>query len=116
MFQFFSSDLSDGLAAANAQKAQRKTRRRLVADGREYPLSRLWEDGLAVDAALTTHLRGRVDIYDGAVHLQECLIIASEVQAGQLICSFKRATSITDRPALDYVRDENAPVALLPRR
>lgn len=115
MFQYFSSDLSDGLAAANAQKAQRKTRRRLVADGREYPLSRLWDDGLAVDAALTTHLRGLVDVYDGANHIQQCLIIASEVQAGQLICSFKRSTTISDRPALDYERDENAPVAYLPR-
>lgn len=115
MFQFFSNDLAAGLAAASAQKAQKKTRRRLVADGREYPLSRLWEDGLAVDAALTTHLRGLVDVYDGAVHLQQCLIIASEVQADQLICTFKRSTTITDRPALDYERDENAPVALLPR-
>lgn len=115
MFQFFSSDLAAGLASANAQKAQKKTRRRLVADGREYPLSRLWEDGLAVDAALTTHLRGLVDVYDGGTHIQQCLIIASEVQADQLICTFKRATTITDRPALDYERDENAPVAYLPR-
>jgi hypothetical protein len=37
------------------------------------------------------------------------------VQAGQLICSFKRSTTISDRPALDYERDENAPVAYLPR-
>ena len=115
MFQFFSNDLADGLAAANAQKAQRKTRRRLVADGREYPLSNLWHDGLAVDASLTGHLRGLVDVYDGAKHIQQCLIIASEVQAGQLICTFKRATPISDRPALDYERDDNAPVGYLPK-
>jgi hypothetical protein len=36
-------------------------------------------------------------------------------KAGELICTMKRSTIALDRAPLDYDRDENAPVAYLPR-
>ena len=69
----------------------------------------------ALDAALTPQLRGLVDVFDGANHIFQCLIIASVEEGGELVCEFKRSTAVLDRPALDYWRDENAPVGYLPR-
>jgi len=44
------------------------------------------------------------------------LIIASTVENGELICEFKRSTAVTDKAALDFWRDENAPVGYLPKQ
>jgi hypothetical protein len=74
---------------------------------------RFWDGGFALDAGLTPHLRGLVDVYDGARHVFQCLIIASTEDNGDLVCEFKRSTAVSDRAALDYWRDENAPVAYL---
>ncbi len=58
-------------------------------------------------------LRGLVDIYDGARHLYQCLIVASEAQDGEMIYEFKRHTAAVDRAPLDFSPEENAPVALI---
>ena len=41
--------------------------------------------------------------------------MASGIENGELVCDFKRATAVKDRAALDFWRDENAPVGYLPR-
>ena len=94
---------------------KRKSRLRVQVGGAVYPVLRMWQGGLALDAALTPHLRGLVDVYDGANHIYRCLIVASTNDGGELVCEFKLATRVQDRAALDYVRDENAPVGYLPR-
>jgi hypothetical protein len=43
------------------------------------------------------------------------LIVASSVEAGELVCEFKRSTPVTDKAPLDFWQDENAPVAYLPK-
>lgn len=115
MLEFLPDHIRKGLAAARQREARRKSRLRLQVGDAIFPVLRLWEDGLALDARLTPHLRGHVDLYDGANHIQRCLIIASAQEGDDLICTFKRATAVHDRAALDYWRDENAPVALLPK-
>lgn len=115
MQMFFPKELSEGLAAGRLDQARKKSRLRVEAGGASYPVLRLWSDGMAIDAEHTTHLRGLVDIYDGARHIFQCLIVASGVDGGQLTCSFKRATAVLDRAALDYVRREDAPAGYLPR-
>ena len=42
------------------------------------------------------------------------LIVASSIDNGELVCDFKRATPVSERAALDFWRDENAPVGYLP--
>ncbi len=116
MLEFLTKDIRDGLEAARLRDRRKKSRLRVHVGDAVFPVLRLWEDGLALDASLTPHLRGLVDIYDGATHILQCLIVASATDGGDLVCTFKRATPIgADRPALDYWRDENAPVGLLPR-
>ena len=113
MLEFFPKELRDGLAHAQTFKARKKSRLRVQVGNATYPVLRFWPDGLAIEAQHTTHLRGLVDIYDGAKHIFQCLIMASEVDGDELICSFKRATAVLDRAALDYVRNEAAPVGYL---
>jgi hypothetical protein len=114
MLEFFQKDLVTALRSAGMAKAKRKSRLRVQVGSAVYPVLRMWHDGLALDAALVPHLRGLVDVYDGANHIYRCLIIASTNDGGELICDFKHATRVLDRPALDYVRDESAPVGYLP--
>lgn len=115
MLEFLPKEVRDGLQAAKMRDLKRKSRLRVQVGDAVFPVLRFWEDGMALEASLTPHLRGLVDVFDGANHIFQCLIVASEQEAGELVCSFKRSTMVIDRPALDYYRDENAPVGYLPK-
>ena len=116
MLEFFSKELREGFEMARKRQDARKSRLRVQIGTEVYPILRMWDDGLAMDADQLPHLRGLVDVYDGARHVSQCLIVASTVENGQLICDFKRATQVTDKAPLDFWRDENAPVGFLPSR
>jgi hypothetical protein len=115
MLEFLPKEVRDGLEAARKREFARKSRLRVQVGEAVFPINRFWHDGFALDAALTPHLRGLVDVYDGARHIFQCLIVASTEENGDLVCEFKRSTAVSDQAPLDYWRDENAPVALLPR-
>lgn len=115
MLEFLPKDILDGLDAARKRNFARKSRLRVQVGDAVFPVLRFWHDGFALDAALAPKLRGLVDVYDGARHVFQCLIMASLEENGELVCEFKRATAVRDQAPLDYWRDENAPVALLPR-
>lgn len=115
MSDYLPKEVLEGLEAARKADLKKKSRLR-VRDGEEvYRVLRFWDNGFALDAETAPHLRGLVDLYDGAVHLYQCLIVASEEQDGETIFEFKRNTAAVDRAPLDFARDENAPVALLGR-
>ena len=58
-------------------------------------------------------MRGLVDIYDGSIHMYQCLIVASEEEGGEMRYEFKRNTRAVQSAPLDFERSENAPVALI---
>lgn len=115
MLEFLPKEVREGLEAARLRDRKRRSRLRVQVGNAVFPVLRFWEDGFALDAGMAPKLRGLVDLYEGDRHIFQCLIVASTVEAGELLCDFKRSTMVLDRPALDYWRDENAPVALLPR-
>ena len=115
MLEYLPQDIQDGLQAAQRRANKRRSRLRVQVGEAVYPILRLYDEGMSIDAGMAPHLRGLVDIYDGSRHLCTALIVASTVENGELVCDFKRATLVADRPALDFWRDENAPVALLPK-
>ncbi len=115
MTTFLTPELREGLAAARRLAARKSARLRVVADGQAWPILRLWDGGFAVEAAGAPHLRGLVDIHDGARHLMQALVIASDADGDEQRFDFKRATLAEDRAALDFVRDVDAPVGLLAR-
>lgn len=115
MLEFLPKEVRDGLEAARKRDHKRRSRLRVQVGAAVFPVLRFWDEGFALDAGLTPNLRGLVDVYDGARHIFQCLIVASSVENGELVCDFKRSTMVSDRSPLDFWRDENAPVALLPK-
>lgn len=115
MFEFLPREISEGLEKARIAKARRKSRLRVQVGQAVFPVLRLWDGGMALDATLTPHLRGLVDVYDGTRPILQCLIVATSEENGELVCSFKRATRARDSAPLDFWRDENAPVDYLPK-
>jgi len=116
MLEFLPKDVREALDAARNQELKRKSRLRVEVGQAVFPVLRFWHDGFALNADLSPRsLRGLVDVYDGSRHVFQCLIVASSIENGELVCDFKRATAVTDRAALDFWRDENAPVGYLPK-
>jgi hypothetical protein len=114
MLEFLPHGFRIGQTPGVPPRAQRKTRLRVQVGDAVFPVVRFWHDGLALDAALTPRLRGLVDVYDGARHIFQCLIVATTVEGDEVICTFKRSTAVVDKAPLDFWRDENGPVAFLP--
>ncbi|MEZ5777656.1 MAG: hypothetical protein R3E44_04765 [Paracoccaceae bacterium] len=114
MTDFLPKEVQAGLDEARRRDLRRRSRLRVLAGDEVYPILRYWETGFSLDADQVQHLRGLVDIYDGARHIYQSLIVASGVEAGELICTMKRSTAALDRAPLDYERDENAPIGYLP--
>ncbi len=113
MSEFLPKEVRAGLEEARKREIRRKSRLRVMAGEDVYPILRFWDEGFSLDADQVDHLRGLVDIFDGARHLYQSLIVASDVEAGELICVMKRSTAALDRPPVDFARDEFAPVALI---
>lgn len=103
------------MEAARKRDFRKKSRLRVLAGDDVYPILRLRPDGFTLDADEVVHLRGLVDVFDGARHVSQCLIIASDVEGGELICTMKWTRAAAETAPLDYVRDDNAPAGYLPR-
>ncbi|WP_376875434.1 hypothetical protein [Albirhodobacter sp. R86504] len=82
------------------------------ANGETWRVLRRWRGGFSLDASKVAHLRGAVDLYDGPRHEAHCLIVASEIVSGELICTSKRETKATHHAALDFVRENDVPILL----
>lgn len=103
----------EGLDAARKRDLRRRSRLKVKVGGQTFTILRYWDEGFALDVEDAPHLRGLVDVYDGGRHLSQCLIVASEEEAGEMVYEFKRETMAANAAPLDYDRDENAPVALI---
>ena len=113
MTTFLPKEIQDGLDAARARDLARKSRFRVSMNDQTYKVLKLTEHGFAVDAEAAPHLRGLVDMYDGARQLYQCLIVASSEENGQMWYEYKRNTVAADKAPLDFYREPNAPIALL---
>ncbi len=116
MSDFLSKEMREALDAARRLGLKKRSRLRIVAGEDVYPILRMLPGGFTLDATEITHLRGIVDLFDGARHLSQCLITATDVEGGELVCNMKWSTAAQDTPPLDYVREEGAPVGYLPRQ
>ena len=113
MEEFLSKEIQAGLDAARMASLRKDARLRLEAGGDVYRVLRMWKTGFSVDAQDAPKLRGLVDLYDGSLHLFQCLIVASEEEAGEMRYEFKRATAVADRQPLDFERPADAPLGLI---
>lgn len=113
MSDFLPKEVREGLEQARKQKLRENSRLRVHVGKSVFPVLRYWDTGFSLDVQDAPHLRGLVDIYDGARHLYQCLIVTSAEENGRMIYDFKRSTAAVDKAPLDFYRDENAPVALI---
>ncbi len=113
MTTFLPKDVADGLRAAQRKSLQKSHRLRVHAGGAIVKILKYWDHGFSVDLELAPRLRGLVDIYDGGIHLYQCLIVAAEEHGDEMHYEFKRNTMAHDTAPLDFERDANAPIALL---
>lgn len=116
MTTFLPKEVQAGLDSARLKSLKSMSRLRLCADGKMYPVLRMWKTGFSVDADSAPALRGFVDLYDGAIHLFQCLIVATEEEAGEMKFEFKRLTAVSNTAPIDFERAADAPVALIERR
>lgn len=114
MENFMPKTIQDEMNAARLAGMRRKSRLRVHVGEKIYPVLHLWRDGFSVEEATVPPLRGLVDLYDGAEHLYQCLIVASEADLGEMRYEFKRSTLAHDTAPLDFYRDPKTPVAYLP--
>nr|WP_170681560.1 hypothetical protein [uncultured Ruegeria sp.] len=113
MSTYVSKEMRAELDAARIATLKKTSRLRVEMGDNYFKILKLWKDGFSVEAATTPRLRGLVDIYDGATHLYQCLIIADEEEAGEMRYEFKRNTVAADSAPLDFYRSPDAPIALL---
>lgn len=115
MLEFLPQELREGFALAQSRRA-RRSRLRVQLGEAVFPVLSLSEEAMVLDAAKVPRLRGMVDVYDGARHILQGLIVAAQIENGRLVCTFKRSNRVSETPPLDYPRDENAPPGYLPWR
>lgn len=113
MSTYVSKEMHAELDAARIATLKKTSRLRVEMGDNYFKILRLWKNGFAVEAATTPRLRGLVDIYDGAIHLYQCLIVADAEEAGEMRYEFKRSTVAADKAPLDFYRAPDAPIALL---
>ncbi len=113
MSEYLPVNVRQELEMARKQKLRKKSRMRVSVGDQQFTILRYWDEGFALDADDAPHLRGLVDVFDGARHLSQCLIIASEEDAGEMVYEFKRATPHVETAPKDYEIADDLPVGLL---
>jgi len=113
MSEFLPKEVREGLEKARKAAFRKKNRLRIRANGETFPVLRFWSTGFALETETAPHLRGLVDVYDGARHLYQALIVASSEEDGEVVFEFKRVTVALDKAPLDFYRAPDAPIALL---
>ena len=102
-----------GLDAARVSRLKRASKLRIETEDGYFRVLQLWGNGFSVSLDDAPKLRGLVDIYEGSIHLFQCLIVASSQEGGQMHYEHKRMTAVTRSAPRDFVAETDAPVALL---
>ncbi len=85
-----------------------------VHDGDDvYRIFKFWDGGFSISADAGDKLRGRVEIYDGAKHLYQCLIVGSEIEGDARVFEFKWLHPVADKAPADYALPEFVPAGFI---
>lgn len=96
------------------KNALRRSSRLCVHDGEEvYAIRRIWDGGFALDGNVADKLRGRVEIYDGARHLYQCLIVDSSEEGSERVFDFKWLHPVSETAPVDYEQPNFVPAGLI---
>lgn len=113
MLHVLPEDIRRGLQRAR-KASLRRSNKLCVHDGNQvYRINRLRADGFSIASSDAAKLRGRVEIYDGARHLYQCLIVNCCENGDETVFEFKWMHHVRNQPAADFVREREAPAGLL---
>ncbi|MCV3271807.1 hypothetical protein [Roseobacter sinensis] len=112
MEAIFSKEIQAGLDQARLDALKKSARLRVSADGAIHPVLRMWKTGFVLESEAPP-LRGLVDLYDGSIHLFQCLIVTSDDEDGERRYEFKRATAVSEKPAVDFEIPDDTPAGLI---
>ena len=113
MDNFLANEVRKGLEQAS-KRAQLSSNRLCVHAGDQvHRMTQSFENGFSLPSTVGLDLRGLVDVYDGPKHLYQCLIVCAEQVGDAVHYEFKRMTDAHEQPPADFVRVEEAPIALL---
>jgi hypothetical protein len=113
MTDYLPADVLEGLKQARKTALRRKDRL-CVHDGDSvYRVRQFWQGGFSLDLDVAEKLRGRVEIYDGARHLYQCLIVSSVAQGDERLFEFKWLHPVTDAAPVDFERPDFVPKGLI---
>lgn len=113
MSEFLPEAVREGLKAARRAAIHRNDKLCVHDGDAVYRIHKLTDSGLSLDAEHAGKLRGRVEIYDGARHLYQCLIVNSRIEGDRCVFAFKWLHPVADRPALDFEREDFVPAGLI---
>ena len=115
MTGFLPKDVQEEIAQAQRQSRRKKATRVVHVGDEAFPILDYSDTGFAVDAEDASHLRGLIDIYEGATHLTQALIVASAQDGDLMRYEFKRNTRATGTAPIDFERTIQEPARLLTR-
>lgn len=113
MIDHLPEEVRKGLEMARKASLRRHDRLCIHDGDNVYRVRRFWADGISIDAKHGDQLRGRVEIYDGARHLYQCLIENGRTEDGECVFDFKWLHPVVEQPAADFVRSDAAPAGYL---
>ena len=113
MNDFLPRNILDALHAGQERAVgARRSRLAVEADGKRFPVLRVWSDGFALSGQ-APRLRGLVELRDGARLVRRCLIVTAAEEAGETRYDFKRLSEHVGAQPVDYERAQDAPAAYL---
>lgn len=113
MSEYLPKDVRAQLAAAQRQTRKRRATRTIHIGDEAFAIIDMSEDGFAVLADETPHLRGLVDIFDGPRHLYQALIVAAAEDGDLMRYDFKRNTAASHSAPVDFERADSPVAGLL---
>lgn len=115
MTDYLPQAVREGLRQARRASLHRNDRLCIHDGDTVYRVLRFWSDGISIDARHGDKLRGRVEIYDGARHLYQCLIENGDKQGDEVIFDFKWLHPVTDKAPVDFEQADFVPAGLIAR-
>jgi hypothetical protein len=94
MDTFLPKGFEAGPTRSKTSRQRRVAQLSVASGGVIFPVLRRWATGFAVSAADVPTLSGVVDLYDGAEHLHQCLIIRCERLDDENVFIIKRSFAV----------------------
>lgn len=115
MSEYLPKELREQLAAAQRVSKRKRATRSVHVGDEAFAILEMSDHGFAVAAEEAPRLRGLIDIYEGAQHLYQALIITSSEDGDMMRYDFKRNTATAFTAPVDFVQSDTRPAGLLTR-